>query len=309
MIHAVFSWSSLRAYNSIMNEFTLALGGGGTRGAAHIGVLRVLERESCRIRGISGTSIGSIIASFFAAGYSPDQIEEQVASIDFTRLYGRLLSDGPGLLGISGIHKWLEEHLGSRTFESLQIPCAVVAVDMLSKQQVTFTQGSVVNAILGSIAVPGIFPPHQYGPYQLIDGGTLDPVPVRAARSFAPNLPTAAVILSIPPDVPHEAWNLPLPFPQAITSRLTRLRITQAFGVFLEAVDIGQRSITALRLSTDKPDILIRPDVTGISFLGKIDVANAVRRGEVAAEKALPEIRKTASWQSRIIRQMKSWGD
>jgi NTE family protein len=292
-----------------MNEFTLALGGGGTRGAAHIGVLRVLEREGCRIRGISGTSIGSIIASLFAAGYTPDQIEEQVASIDFTRLYGRLLSDGPGLLGISGIHKWLEEHLGSRTFESLQIPCAVVAVDMLSKQQITFTQGSVVDAILGSIAVPGIFPPHLYGPYQLIDGGTLDPVPVRAARSFAPNLPTAAVILSIPPDVPREAWNLPLPFPQAITNRLTRLRITQTFGVFLEAVDIGQRSITALRLSTDKPDILIRPDITGISFLGEIDVANVVRRGEIAAEKSLPEIRKTSTWKSRIIRQMKSWGD
>ncbi len=114
VIHAVYSLGSLRAYNSIMIEFTLALGGGGTRGAAHIGVLRVLVREGCRIRGISGTSIGSIIASLFAAGYSPDQIEERVASIDFTRLYGRLLSDGPGLLGISGIHKWLEEHLGSR---------------------------------------------------------------------------------------------------------------------------------------------------------------------------------------------------
>ena len=292
-----------------MIEFTLALGGGGTRGAAHIGVLRVLEREGCRIRGVSGTSIGSIIASLYAAGYSSDQIEERVASIDFTRLYGRLLSDGPGLLGISGIHKWLEEHLGARTFESLEIPCAVIAVDMRSKHQITFTQGSVVDAILGSIAVPGIFPPHLYGPYELIDGGTLDPVPVRAARSFAPSLPTVAVILSIPPNIPHEAWNVPLPLPQVIASRLTRLRITQAFGIFLEAVDIGQRSLTALRLSADKPDILIRPDITGISFLGEIDVANVVRRGEIAAEKILPEIRKTASWQSRIIRQMKSWGD
>ena len=292
-----------------MTEFTLALGGGGTRGAAHIGVLKVLKREGCRIRGISGTSIGSIIAALFAAGYSPDQIEEQVASIDFTRLYGRLLSDGPGLLGISGIQKWLEKQLGSRTFQSLPLPCAVVAVDLLTKQQITFTQGSVVDAILGSIAVPGIFPPHHYGSYQLIDGGTLDPVPVRAARSFAPNLPTAAVILSIPPNTPHEAWNVPLPLPQVIASRLTRFRITQAFGIFLDAVDIGQRSLTALRLDSDKPDILIRPDITGISFLGEIEVAEVVHRGEVAAEKALPEIRKSASWQSRLLRQVKSWGD
>jgi NTE family protein len=292
-----------------MADITLALGGGGTRGAAHIGVLRVLKREGCYIRGISGTSIGSIIATLFAAGYSPDQIEEQVASIDFTRLYGRLLSDGPGLLGISGIQKWLEKQLGSRTFESLQLPCAVVAVDLLTKQQITFTEGSVVDAILGSIAVPGIFPPHHYGPYQLIDGGTLDPVPVRAARSFEPNLPTAAVILSIPMYTPHEAWNVPLPLPQVIANRLTRFRITQAFGIFLEAVDIGQRSLTALRLDSDKPDILIRPDITGIPFLGEIEVAEVVRRGEMATEIALPEIRKAVSWRSRLLRQMKSWGD
>jgi len=74
-------------------------------------------------------------------------------------------------------------------------------------------------------------------------------------------------------------------------------------------VDIGQRSLTALRLDYDKPDILIRPDITGISFLGEIEVADVVHRGEVAAEKALPEIRKSASWQSRLLRQMKSWGD
>jgi NTE family protein len=292
-----------------MMEITLALGGGGTRGAAHIGVLRVLEREGFRIRGLSGTSIGSIIASFYSAGYSPDEIEERVASLDFTRLYGRLLSDGPGLLGISGINKWLEKHLGSRTFESLQTPCAVVAVDLLSRKQITFTKGSVVDAILGSIAVPGIFPPHEYGPYQLIDGGTLDPVPVRAAREFAPNLPTAAVILSVPPEAPQTAWNVPLPLPQVLTSRLTRLRITQAFGIFLEAVDIGQRSITALRLESDKPDILIRPDISGISFLGEIEVKDVVRRGELAAEKALPEIRNAVSWRARIIRRVRLLGN
>jgi NTE family protein len=292
-----------------MMEITLALGGGGTRGAAHIGVLRVLEREGYHIRGISGSSIGSIIASLYSAGYSPDQIEERVSSLDFTRLYGRLLSEGPGLLGISGIQKWLDANLGDKTFESFQIPCAVIAVDLLKRQEVTFIKGSVVDAILGSIAIPGIFPPHHYGSYQLIDGGTLDPVPVRAAREFAPNLPTAAVILSVPPEAPQTAWNVPLPLPQVLTSRLTRLRITQAFGIFLEAVDIGQRSLTALRLESDKPDILIRPDISGISFLGDIDVKDVVRRGELAAKKALPEMRIAVSWRARIIRRVRLLGN
>ncbi len=284
-------------------EITLALGGGGSRGAAHVGVLRVLEREGCRVRGISGTSIGSIIASLYAAGYSPDEIEVQIAAIDFTRLYGRLLSDGPGLLGVSGIQKWLESHLGDRRFNDLQIPCTVIAVDLVTRRQVNFRHGRVVDAILGSIAIPGIFPPHHYADYQLIDGGTLDPVPVRAAREMAPELANVAVILSTPPDAPHPPLQLPIPVPQVIASRLTRFRITQAFGVFLEAVDIGQRSITALRLEMDKPDILIRPDVSGISFMGEIDVKDVIKRGEKAADKSMLEIKRAASWRGWIERR------
>jgi NTE family protein len=284
-------------------EISLALGGGGSRGAAHIGVLRVLEREGYRIRGISGTSVGSIIASLYAAGFSPDEIESRVASIDFTRLYGRLLSEGPGLLGISGIQDWLLTHLGERTFASLRIPCAVVTVDLVSRREITFREGRVVDAILGSIAVPGIFPPHRYGKYELIDGGTLDPVPVRAARDLAPKLPVVAIVLASPPEGPYIAWNVPLPVPQAIAYRLTRFRITQAFGIFLDAVDIGQRSISALRLETDKPDVIIRPDVVDISFLDEIDTKDVARRGEVATMEALSELKYATSWQARIIRR------
>jgi NTE family protein len=285
-------------------DITLALGGGGSRGAAHVGVLRVLEREGFQIRGIAGTSVGSIIASMYAAGFSPDEIEHRIASIDFTRLYGRLLSDGPGLLGTAGIQNWLRMQLGERPFVSLRIPCAVVAVDLISRRQITFREGSVVDAILGSIAVPGILPPHPYGEYQLIDGGTLDPVPVRAARDLAPSLPTAAVVLAAPPDKPYTSWQVPLPVPQMIAHRITRFRITQAFGIFLEAVDIGQRSITALRLEVDQPDVLIRPDIAGISFLGEIDVKDVVRRGEAAAQGALPDLKYATSWRARLARRL-----
>ena len=287
-----------------MIEITLALGGGGLRGAAHIGVLRVLEREGCRIRGISGTSIGSIIAALYCAGYSPRQIEVRTKSIDFTRIYGRLLSEGPGLLGISGIQNWLEEQLEDRTFEDLKIPCAVVAVDLNTMQQVNFMRGRVVDAVLGSIAVPGIFPPHRFGPYELIDGGTLDPVPVRSAREFAPNIPTVAVILSVPPEPSRVPMSVPLPFPSVISSQLTRFKITQAFGIFLEAVDIGQRSLTELRLESDKPDILIRPDLRGTPFLGEMDIKDVVRRGEEAAEEKIQELRKTFAWSSRLMRSL-----
>ena len=285
-------------------DITLALGGGGSRGAAHIGVLRVLEREGYRIRGISGTSVGSIIASLFAAGFNPDEIESRIVSIDFTRLYGRMLSDGPGLLGISGIQQWLLTHLGERTFSNLKIPCALVAVDLVTRREITFREGRVVDAILGSIAVPGIFPPHHYGEFELIDGGTLDPVPVRAARDLAYKLPVVACVLASPPEGSYASWNVPIPVPQLIAQHITRFRITQAFGIFLEAVDIGQRSITALRLESDKPDVIIRPDVVGISFLDEIDVKDVVHRGEVATHKVLSDLKRATSLQARIIRRM-----
>jgi NTE family protein len=289
-------------------DITLALGGGGSKGAAHLGVLRVLEREGFHIRGIAGTSVGSIVAALYAAGFTPDEIEQSIVSIDFTRLYGRLLSDGPGLLGITGIQNWLISLLGGRTFTSLKIPCAVVAVDLVTRREITFRDGSVLDSILGSIAVPGIFPPHHYGDYQLIDGGTLDPVPVQAARDLTPSLPTVAVALVSPPEGPYTSWNISLPVPQIIADRITRFRVTQAFRIFLEAVDLGQRSITALRLEVDKPEVLIHPDVSNISFLGEIDVKNVIQRGEAAAEKALPEIRKAISWQARLIRRLNLGG-
>jgi NTE family protein len=285
-------------------DITLALGGGGTRGAAHIGVLRVFEHEGYRIKGIAGTSVGSIIASLYAAGFSPDEIESQIASIDFTRLYGRLLSDGPGLLGIARIQDWLSKILGERTFSGLRIPCAVITVDLRTRSEITFREGRVIDAILGSIAVPGIFPPHHYGEFELIDGGTLDPVPVRGARDLAKRLPVVAVVLASAPEGSHKSWNVPLPVPQLIAHRLTRFKITQAFGIFLEAVDIGQRSITELRLDTDKPDVVIRPDITGISFLEKIELKDVIRRGEVAALAALPELKYATSLQARIIRRL-----
>src|SRR5512140_1256869 len=104
-------------------DITLALGGGGTRGIAHIGVLRVLERSGFRIRAVAGTSIGSIVAAFYASGCTPDEIQEAFLAVDQSKLYGWPLSEGPGLLGVRGIQDFLKIHLNQVTFEELKLPC------------------------------------------------------------------------------------------------------------------------------------------------------------------------------------------
>lgn len=284
-------------------DITLALGGGGSRGVAHVGVLRVLERHGFRVRALAGTSIGAIVGAFYAFGYHLDEIESIFASVDLTRLlYGWPLVDGPGLLGVRGIADFLRTHLGNRNFEDLLLPCAAVAVDLDSRREIILQKGRVVDAILGSIAIPGIFPPKDYEPYRLIDGGTLNPVPVSAARALSPSLPVVAVNLYPPLDQPSTPINLQLPGPKTLMEQIARLNISQAFQIFAEAVDIGQRQMTEMRLQIEKPDVVIAPAVAHIGLLDTINVGEVAKLGEAATLEALPRLKRAFSWKARLKR-------
>ncbi len=285
-------------------DISLAFGGGGSRGAAHIGVIRVLERAGYRIKAVAGTSIGSIVAGLYATGKTADDLEKIFSAVDQSRLYGWPLSEGPGLLGLRGIADLLRPHLGESTFDDLAIPCAVVAVDLHSNREIILQEGRVLDAILGSIAIPGIFPPRDYPPYLLVDGGVLDPVPVRAARALMPNLPVVAVTLMPPLDAPTTPLTLPIPGPIAET--IQRLNITQAVRIFADAIEIGQRQMTELRFQLDRPEVIIRPDVMDIGILDNISVPEVARRGEMAALEALKDLRRTTNWSSRLLRRLRS---
>src|SRR5512143_3205463 len=124
-------------------DISVALGGGGARGNSHVGVLRRLEREGYRIRAVAGTSFGGIVAALYAAGFTPDEIEEIFCRVDQAALYGRAPGDGPSLLGLAGVTHWLNETLGERTFADLKIPCALTAVDLNSGQEVVLSEGLV----------------------------------------------------------------------------------------------------------------------------------------------------------------------
>ncbi len=139
-------------------DIALALGAGGVKGNAHLGVIRRLEREGFRIKAVAGTSFGGIVAALYALGYSADQLEEMFASLDQTQLYGHAPDDGPSLMGLAGVTRFLEETIGNRTFEDLKLPCALTAVDLKSGNEVILSKGPIIDAILATIAIPGIFP-------------------------------------------------------------------------------------------------------------------------------------------------------
>ena len=287
-------------------DISLALGGGGSRGYAHIGVLRCLLKEGFRIRAVAGTSAGGIVAVAYAAGISPNHLEDVFAKVDQTKLFARSPEEGPGILGLSGAARLFEELLGDKTFEDLDIPCAVVAVDIKAGREVVLNQGRVVDALLATVAVPGVFPPKQYGDALLVDGAVLNPVPVTNARALAPALPVVAVVLEIMTEATSGINSLPLPVqvPAALVARLTRTRVAQAFNIFLQSVDIGSRKMGELRLLMDKPEVVIRPDVGGIGVLEKVDIPSIIHKGEIATDIALPELLQTLAWPNRLRRRV-----
>jgi NTE family protein len=289
-----------------MKDIVLALGGGGTKGSAHIGVLRVLEREGFQIRAVAGTSVGAICASLYAFGYSPDEIQRLMCMATQANMFTREPNDRPSWVGLKGIHALLKDALGDCCFEDLRLPCAVTAVDLNTAERLALGRGRVLDAVMASIAVPGVFPPRELDGRTLVDGGVLDPVPVGLARSLKPNLPVVAVVLSPPIDQwagtsqPRLLSSLPF-----LNRYVSQFRFTQALNIFMRSIDIGGALLTELLLEVEKPDVLIRPAVRQIGLLDQVDVAEVSLLGQRAAERCLAELNRSVSWPARLERALR----
>jgi NTE family protein len=283
-------------------DITLALGGGGAKGNSHIGVLRRLEKEGYRIRSVAGTSYGGIVAVLYAAGYSPDEIQAAFEAVDQSHLYGRAPQDGPSILGIDGVRKLLDQLLAEKTFDDLRIPCAVTAVDINTGSEVVLSSGLLKDAVVATIALPGIFPVQRINDWELVDGGVLNPVPVSVARMLSPDLPVVAVVLNDPMDKSVRAYTLPVPgiLPRPIAERLTRMTLAQSLDIFLRSVDVSSRALAFYRLELEKPEVIVRPDVHNFGLLDKVVVGELAQLGEQALEDVLPQLKRAVSWQARL---------
>lgn len=280
-----------------MADITLALGGGGSKGYAHLGVIRSLEKMGFRIRGVAGTSAGGMAGAVYAAGHSPQAVIDMIAGVRQEDMYG--FGRGPGLLDTKGIKTVLCHFLGDKTFADLNLPCALTAVDLIEMQEVVLREGSILEAVLAAISVPGVFPPRQFQDRLLVDGMVLNPVPVALARSLAPRHPVVAVSLSPEP----ERWKQVSPWDQKPANPLlrpiSRLRIAKAFEVYLRSADMTIHMLGEKRLEIEKPAVLLRPDVGQIGSLDKVDIPEVVTLGDQAVSAASSElaaIQKKRRW-------------
>jgi len=244
----------------------LALGGGGARGIAHIGVLAELEAENIPVHLIAGTSAGSIIGALYAAGLTPDQMFDLAKRTTWRDLIHVTLPR-VGLVNADPMQALLNGLLGQRSIENLPLPFAAVACDLMTGKEVIITKGNIALAVRASCSIPGIFVPVPHGDHLLVDGGLVNGVPVSVVRRMGAQV-TIAVRLN--------QGGTPAQHPHTI------------FGILAQAAEIMQRSQQMM-----EPDILISPDIVNQSMADLHRAQSAYSAGRMATRAAMPLILET----------------
>ena len=289
----------------------LALGGGGARGFAHIGVIRTLEAHGIVPDVIVGTSIGAVVGGCYAAK-EMDNLDKWARTLTVRGVLGYLdiSLSGSGLIGGGHLAAQLEGGLKESRVEDLPIRFAAIATEFNTGHEIWLTRGRLSDALRASYSLPGIFPPVLIGGRWLVDGALVNPVPVSAARALGARLVIAVNLNSdlfgrgtiIANHGPDENETAPEPakvngFRRMFSGERSLRR--QFFGrrgrpglptVMVEAFNVMQDRITRARLAGDPPDVLISPRLGGIGWFDFHRAAEAVEIGNEATTKALDAV-------------------
>lgn len=270
---------------NLARGFTLALGGGGARGWAHIGVARALEERGLRPRRIVGTSMGAIIGAGMAAGRTADEMEEAARRLSVHRLMrkrGRLalFDPRPALEAMA-------RELGDPRIEDFPMPLGITAYDLVAGRPRLITSGSLVDALEISIAVPLFFPPRRDADGVWCDAGPWEGIPVSQARAWEPELPVVGVLA----DIPKPGF-----LAGRIGSRVLRAASAR-LGVGSTAERLTARRYLGLLTArwadpvvVEPPDLLIVPRLRWMNALQFGAIDRAVTIGERDARRALATI-------------------
>ena len=274
------------------STYGLVLGGGGARGGAHLGVLRVLDEIGYRPDVIVGSSIGGLIALALGAGWDVDRLEALFRETDFQDLI-HLDRSGGGLIADTMLREMLEENFGGLDVRDLSPRVAVMASDVRTAERVLITEGALVEAGLATSAVPGLFPPVAWGDRLLVDGGVLDDVPTQAAYDLGVNRLIAVDVggiidLSTALD---DLGSVSKRFERVFYWLLSLSNRQQAFDVSMRSTMITQHLLTQYELSLFPPDVLIKVEVPGIGLMAFERWEETVALGEEAARRVEPRIR------------------
>ncbi len=292
-----------------MSKLGLALGGGGARGLAHIGVLKALEREKIEIAAITGCSMGAIIGGLYAFYGDAEKVERHVLTTLNNPVFEELpldeLKEDPtktekgyldqfwdyigfriqAIKSLSSISFFDEETtdeifapLPEVRIEDLKIKFSAVATDLLSGEEINFTRGKLADVMRASAAIPGIFPPVQIKDYYLIDGSASESVPVGKVREIG-----ADRVLAIDVTRCIKRVNKPI----------------NIVDVLNRAGDISSFHLSKERLK--EADLIINPDVKKLTWADFEKAKWIIKNGENAVYENIEEIRKLVNRNSYLL--------
>jgi NTE family protein len=244
------------------------LGGGGARGFAHAGVLKVLDDAGIRADLVVGTSAGSAVGALYAGGIRNNELVEAALAVQRNELVDFVFPHR-GFIEGNRLQTYIDKALNGRSIEQLGIPFVAVATELATGRLVAFTRGDTGMAVRASCSVPVVFQPTTILGIEYVDGGLVSPVPVRVARAFGADL-VIAVDVSRHPEEQTELAS-------------TALLLTHAFVVMEHAL---------AQEETKLADIVIRPDLAKVPATDLAARGQAIRAGENAARAALPQIRR-----------------
>jgi NTE family protein len=251
-----------------MPAIGVALGGGFARGIAHIGVLKVLEKEGIPVRMIAGTSVGAIMGAAYCSGLTIPELEEIAHQVRFTT-FARWTLSRYGFANNDRMATFLKRTLKAQTFEELRIPLGVTATDFNTGRGAVFTSGSIIDPVRASCAYPGMFLPVEIRGRWLVDGMLSYPVPTVPLREMG-----AERVLGV-----HlkGQW-----------SKTTAPR--HYFDVIGQSFAIAQEMMSSVWRNA--ADLVIEPDVAGFDYDDFKRADELIRVGELAMRRALPAVRK-----------------
>lgn len=289
----------------IRPKIGLALGGGGARGAAHIGVLRVLEREQIPVDYLVGTSAGALIAALYSGGSTPDEIEKYAISgairnayktditifralfIHMNRVFKTFWGKPfyAGLYNDHKLHHFVNQAIASEDGDiNIQIPLHILAVDLITGLPVVIKSGDVGLAVQASTAIPGLRQPIPISDQLLIDGGVLRNIPIDEAKKMGSDL-----VIAIDVDSQNEIY---------------RHKDFKSFeNTITRVINLGLKAQSEHIL--EKADILIKPDLVGVNILDldSKSLEKAITAGEEAAMKKIPEIKRKLELKERQLKK------
>ncbi len=280
----------------------LALGAGGARGLAQIGVIEVLEERGFRIRAVSGSSSGALVGGIFAAGRLRefDQRLRAMSRNDFLRL----LDPGwrrSGVLRGRRLVDAMREVVGDPLIETLPVQFTAIAVDLERQREVWIREGRLWDALRASFAIPGLFTPHRINGRALVDGGLLAPMPITATRLADAHRLVAIDMHGWPRRPPGEPAEPQPPVEEAgiggrVGQWLERAMAGEAEGdalrmglpeIMSRSLDTMQAQIARVQLALDPPELLIRIPRDVCQFYEFWRAAELIDVGRAVATRAL----------------------